>query len=207
MKGLLLKDFYMGIKYCRSFIAVVFIFLAISCLGDNNLFFLFYPCMISSLIPVTLISYDEREKWNLYSATLPYSKAQIVSSKYLIGLFVEIVVFSITAVTLAVRMMSAASFVMEEYLTLLSALFVLTCIGPSLVLPFIFKFGAEKGRIAYYIVIGILCAGGTLIAGIGFQFPPARDTRWVLALICVAAAAVYILSWLLSIAFYKKREL
>ena len=93
MKGLLLKDFYMAAKYCRAFLLLVIVFLAVSIWGDENVFFVIYPVLIAGMIPVTLYSYDEREKWTLYSGTLPYTRTQFVSSKYLVGLFFETAVF------------------------------------------------------------------------------------------------------------------
>ena len=81
MKGLLLKDLYMSAKYCRAFIAIVIIFLAVSFWGDGNAFFIIYPVLLAGIIPTSLISYDERHKWDKYSGTLPYSRAQLVSAK------------------------------------------------------------------------------------------------------------------------------
>ena len=39
MKGLLLKDFYLSWRYCRAFIVIVAVFLAVSFTGDDNIFF------------------------------------------------------------------------------------------------------------------------------------------------------------------------
>ncbi|NMP37237.1 MAG: ABC-2 transporter permease [Clostridiales bacterium] len=97
MKGLLLKDFYMIGKYCRSFVLILTVFLVVSCFGNDNTFFIIYPVLIAGMIPVTLISYDEREKWHIYSETLPYTRAQFVSVKYLIGLLFELTVFLLSA--------------------------------------------------------------------------------------------------------------
>ena len=44
MKGLLLKDLYMAAKYCRAFLLIVVVFLAVSFFGDDNIFFVVYPC-------------------------------------------------------------------------------------------------------------------------------------------------------------------
>ena len=87
MKGLLLKDLYLAAKHCRAFLLVAVVFLGVSFAGDENIFFIVYPTLITSMIPMTLISYDERDRWTQYSAALPYSRGQLVSSKYLIGLF------------------------------------------------------------------------------------------------------------------------
>ena len=66
MKGLLLKDFYLISKYCRAFLFIMAVFIGVSFLGEGNLFFAFYPCIISGMLPMTLIAYDEQKrKWFL----------------------------------------------------------------------------------------------------------------------------------------------
>ena len=95
MKGLLLKDFYLSWRYCRAFLVIVAVFLAVSFTGDDNIFFLIYPIMIASVIPMTLVSYDEHDKWTAYSGTLPYTRAQLVSTKYLVGMCFGSVAFLI----------------------------------------------------------------------------------------------------------------
>ncbi len=207
MKGLLLKDLYMAAKYCRAFLVIVAIFLAISFFGGDNIFFIIYPTMIAGIIPMTLISYDERDKWMLYSGTLPYSKAQLVSVKYLIGLIFGGSTLLVSMAAAAVRMQLNGYFSLSELFATGAALLVLGLIGPTLLLPFVFKFGAEKGRIAFYLMMGIICAIAAILAGLGFQTILLMNQPGVLGLICGGAILLYILSWRLSILFYRKREL
>ena len=96
MKGLLLKDFYLSWRYCRAFLVIVAVFLAVSFVGEDNVFFMIYPIMIASVIPMTLLSYDEHDKWTSYSGTLPYTRTQLVSSKYLVGLCFGTVAFLVS---------------------------------------------------------------------------------------------------------------
>lgn len=205
MKGLLLKDYYMIIKYCKAFIFVLALFLLISCFEDSNMFFMFYPILIAGLIPITLISYDEREKWSTYSLTLPYDKNEIVISKYLVGLILEMLVFILIAVVQGVRLAYTGAFIMNDYLSLLSIVFGMGLIGPSILMPFIFKFGAEKGRIAYYIVIGLLCVCGTILAGSGITIKTNLEYLWIL--VVIVSLLVYFASLLISIKFYQKKEI
>ena len=207
MKGLMLKDLYMSAKYCRAFLIIVFVFLAVSFFGDENVFFIIYPTMIASIIPVTLISYDERDKWNQYSGTLPYSKAHIVSSKYITGLLFGGSVFILSVLAAAVRMMLKNSFSWDALLMTAVFLLALGVIGPTLLLPFVFKFGAEKGRIAFYVMVGLLCSVGAVLAGIGFNVGLSADSLSLSVIIILAAVLLYALSWRLSILFYQKREL
>ncbi len=96
MKGLLLKDFYQLTKYCRAYLAVALVFAAAAAV-NNNMFFLVYPMIMVSVIPINLISYDEKSKWNLYAGALPYSRRQLVSVKYVIALVVFCAAFLLLA--------------------------------------------------------------------------------------------------------------
>lgn len=206
MKGLLLKDFYMTTKYCRAFLLIIVVSLAAS-FFDHESFFIIYPIIIASMVPVTLVSYDEREKWTVYSGTLPYTKTQIVSSKYLLGLLVNLLVFLAAAAVQAFCMFSTVSFVMADYLSILVLMIILGLIGPAVVMPFIFRFGAEKGRIVYFAVIAALCALSTLAVGSDVPFPIQLSSEWGMTLMMFAAVLIYVISWLLSIVFYKNREI
>ncbi len=208
MKGLLLKDFYMVIKYCKSYLLIFATFILASVFGDNNFFFAFYPCLLAGMIPVNLLGYDERSKWSSYCGTLPLTKAQIVSGKYLIGLFAQIAVIALSAIAQAVRMHISGAFDMESYLAFLAFFLILSCLSSSITLPFIFKFGVEKGRIAYYITIGVVCGGGFAATGL-FEYmgTVTFPADVLLPILCIVAVLVYALSWYLSVVFYRKREI
>ncbi len=207
MKGLLLKDLYMIRKYCRSYMLIIVVFILVSVASDQNFFFIFYPCLMSGMIPVTLLGYDERSKWSLYCGTLPYTKAQIVSGKYLVGLFAQLAVIILATLAQAVRMYLQGTFDARGYLALMELVLILSCFSASISLPFIFKYGVEKGRIAYYIMIGVVCGGSVAATGVFETMQTVEfSAGTVMPVLCVAAVAVYALSWYLSIVFYEKRE-
>ena len=104
MKGLLLKDWYMMRKYCRIYLVICLGFLFLSLMDSENMFFVFYPCLLTGIVPVNLLAYDERSRWLQYSGTLPYTRAQIVSGKYLIGLLIQAAVLSATGIVQSIRM-------------------------------------------------------------------------------------------------------
>lgn len=207
MKGLLLKDLYMTKKHLKSWMFMMLVFIGASCLDSDTMFFVFYPCMLSGMIPVSLLGYDERSKWDVYAGTLPCTKAQIVSAKYLIGLVVHGGVLLLTAITQGIRMAMTNSFLWNDYLALLGMLVMLGCASAAITLPFMFKFGVEKGRMAYYIMVGVISGCSALLPR---YFEPAMDQVSMNGVFTVAMAIVvglYALSWYLSIRFYEKREL
>ena len=126
------------------------------------MFFVFYPCLLCGMIPVTLLGYDERSRWTEYVGTLPYTKMQIVSAKYMIGLFTQITMLLVVCITQGAKMGIEGTFVLKEFLVLMMLLLMMSSVASSLTLPFVFKYGVEKGRSAYYVMIGVVCAGSIL---------------------------------------------
>lgn len=207
MKGLLLKDWYLMIKYCKSFLLLIIIFTAVSFSGEENAFFLMYPCVMASMIPMTLCSYDEREKWCAYSLTLPVSKTQYVSAKYILGLLINVVVVTAIGVALAFRMMSFNSFNVTGYMSTLGVIALATMIIPSILMPFVYKLGTEKARIAYIGAIAVAFAASAAFSvmapEIGFSIVGGAG----IAITFVLLMAVYAASWFISVKFYNKREI
>lgn len=208
MKGLLLKDWYMMKKYCKAYIAIIVVFIAVFLVSNDNLFFVFYPCMICGMIPVNLLGYDERSHWVQYSGTMPYTKAQLVSGKYLIGLLAQLTILVVTGVVQAAKMIIAGDFIIGDFAVLMLLMLIVSMLIPSISLPFIFKLGVEKGRTAYYVMIGFVCGVSALVSSLfrgqlGMEIKP----NLVLAILAVVGIGMYILSWYLSIVFYKKRDI
>lgn len=208
MKGLLLKDWYMIKSYCKSYILIAAVFIAMSLVSSENLFFVFYPCLLCGMIPVTMLGYDERSRWLQYSGTMPYSKTQIVSAKYLIGLFLEIAMLVIVAAAHGIKMYFDGSFNPADFTVLLLLILFVSSMASSIVLPFAFKYGVEKGRLAYYVMIGIVCALGVIFTSL-FKGQMNVEIKPGLFLVLLAAAGIglNVLSWYLSVIFFEKREI
>ena len=208
MKGLLLKDWYMMKKYCRAYLLIAVVFIAVSLFSNDNMFFVFYPCLLCGMIPVNLLGYDERSRWMQYSGTLPYTKTQIVSGKYLIELLSQITILVATGVAQAAKMLIAHNFELGDFAVLMLLMLIVSTLTSSICLPFVFKLGVEKGRTAYYVMIGFVCGASVLASSIlRGQLVSEIQPNLILALVAVAGIGIYILSWYLSIVFFKKREI
>ena len=213
MKGLLVKDLYMSKTYCRVYLLIAAAFLALyafsSVNGKENLFFLLYPTVLAGMVPINLIAYESQCKWEQFAGTLPCTRAQLVSAKYLIGLmfFGILLVLSLAVMSLAMVIAGSFSLAMLWSQSVLMALcFFGSC---TFILPLVFRFGIEKARMMYLAMIGLVCgltaaigvvSNGSAYAG-GWQMPRA------IPLVALAAVVLYLLSWGLSIRFYQKREL
>lgn len=207
MKGLLLKDFYLIKKYCWWLLAMVAMFVASATMAHDGYgsFFLAYSCVLTGMIPTTLLSYDEREKWSQYSATMPYSRGQLVSVKYIIG------IIAVGYALLWSMILNIFSMIDSGDFSLLSLISVATVIPGGLTistisLPIQFKFGTEKGRMIYAVAIGFICALYVLLSKFGFMSTILAHPLSGAAIILISVAA-YSLSWVLSIKVYEKREI
>ncbi len=207
MKGLLLKDWYMMKKYCKMYFFLSVVFIAGSLVNDT-LYFAVYPGVFCSMIPMTLFAYDEHSRWVQYSGTMPYTKAQIVSGKYIIGLLTQLAALVLMGIAQAVKMMIGGDFIPGDFAASLSLVLVVSTLSPAISLPFVFKLGIEKGRIASSVMAGFVCAAGALSAvflgsGLGTEIKSGP----VPAILAVAGIGIYLLSWHMSVTIYKKREI
>ena len=206
MKGLLLKDFYMAKRYFGWFMLVIAGMLIMSCLVEDMQIFLIYPMIVSNIIPVSLIAYDEHDKWSQYSGTLPYTRAQVVTGKYLVSVCLGVAFFLLSMAVASVRMQMYGQFIMEAWMRIGVIVLILGCLAPILMLPVVFKFGAEKGRIIYLAILGVICGVlmGLDVKGISLS---TMHNLWPIVAVLGVMVALYALSWRLSIRFYQKRDL
>ena len=207
MKGLLRKDIYMAAKYYRAVLVAVAIFLMLAILDEANLFFLTYAVLISGMLPVSLLSYDAHFKWEQYSGTLPYTRAQLVSAKYLMGLIFSGGVLLVCLGVLALRQILGEGFDLDTFLGAGLLCLGLGVASPVLLLPLAFKFGPEKGRVLFFVLVGAICGICFVMGQTGFLTGLSVGNGAVAVLAALGVTLVlYLLSWRLSIHFYQKKE-
>ena len=208
MKALIYKDLLAVWKYCRTHIFMCAAFLLASTFVEEYSFLQMYPLIFMGMLVNTLIAYDERDKWDRQVLTMPVTRKQYVSAKYLTGLILQGVVLVLTALAHGLQLHLAGSLVWDAFWADISMLVVLAVSAPSLILPFIFKNGSEKGRMAYLIVFGTLfalvAAGGVVLAKLGMVVELTELPMGIVSV--VAAVVLYPASWLLSVHWYGKRE-
>lgn len=208
MKGLFLADWYMAKKYCRSYFLIMLVFIAVSFWGNNNTFLIIYPVILAGMLPVTLLGYSERHKWTVYCETLPLTRKQAVAEKYLLTTALLCGTFLLIAAVQAVRLSAGGYFRAQEYGALLAPLLTAGFLSPSITLPCMFKYGVEKGRIAYYVVVGFTYAA--VAAGMFLSDAPHRQVAvppYAVFLLPLFGVAVFAVSYWISVRVYAKREL
>ena len=201
MKALMLKDTYVIWRQMKYFLVMILLFSALPS-GFNNAFAVIYAAML----PYTALAYDERSKWDQLAAMMPYSTRDVVLGKYVFGWL------CIGAAAVLSGLFQAA-LSMVSHREVLSGMLALSLLGGfcilAISLPVMFRFGVEKGRLAMFLIIFLVCGTAGAIANIAdsatggtafaFQGP-------VLAVMLIAAVVLTAVSVPLSIRFYAKRQ-
>ena len=213
MKGLLLKDFYMMWKNFRFYFVMCVIFLIFGIMVKNNFFMLFYPAFVCSLMPMNILSFDEKSGWDRYSLCFPLSRTQLVSARYLFSLLLAGGIFLLYVLGLVFKVCILEHSPAELWPTLavyLPALAGMMFLPQSIIFPGVLKFGTQKGSIAYYLALGVIVGVGVAVLNVFDTLSPAavdfNDISRFLWLLPLAAALLYALSWPLSARIYEKKD-
>lgn len=86
MKGLILKDLLNLKAQYKVFVVMILFFVVFALMGDSHDTLGVILTMITIMLPITALAYDERSQWDKYALTMPVSRRDLVLSKYLLGL-------------------------------------------------------------------------------------------------------------------------
>ena len=162
IKGLIVKDLLQLKIYRKTLLLFLLVFIAISLMQTtNNSFAYMIIPMITlgfSMFSIASFSYDEMFKVDKFILNLPVNKKEIVISKYIFVIIATILgalVGVIFSIVLDFVILHRFNNIMETITTGLASIFSLSLIV-CIQIPCIYKWGAEKGRICFFIIVGIL---------------------------------------------------
>lgn len=158
MKGLLIKDFQLSLLNIRMLviICVVSIFITSSSTGSAA-FVISYVTIIFFMFVLTSISYDETDHSISFLFTLPISRKTYVREKYIFSLICGMIglVFS-TAVCIIVGAVKNVNLIEPGMIPAALGIYLTLLFIVALMLPIQLKFGGDNGRIALFIVFGVI---------------------------------------------------
>lgn len=156
MLGLLVKDLRIALtrKYALLIILVIALIMGTSMEGP---FIIGYVTMIALMLAVGTIIYDEMDNGYDFMMTMPLTRKTYVREKYLFCLLSALVAWLVGAILTcaAYIIRQKASALLEDIpisLVLIPVLFIL----PAVMIPLQLKLGAERSRIATYIIFGFI---------------------------------------------------
>lgn len=201
MLGLIVKDLMNLKKTVGVYALFIAFYFVVSFVNKNAAFLNGMVFIFSAMLPITAMSYDERAKWDKYALTMPVSRRDMVISKYLLGLVFMVIglVFSI------IISLTFSKNIFDDLMgSLLTASVGIGII--SLAMPILFKLGVEKGRLLMMLVFLLPAALIILLPQIGIPAPSEEILNTAATFWPMIIIAVWIVSLLLSIHIYKKKE-
>lgn len=205
LKGLILKDLLVLKQQGKILLVMMVFYMVLGVAMDMTNVFIPMMVMVSSMLPVTCMAYDERSQWERYALTIPVSRTKIVVEKYLLGLALVAAAVLLGVAGGGVSILMNGS---GDWAELLGSIGGVTCVGVyflSFMLPIIYKLGTEKARIAMIVIFLI----PTLLVVLGSKLGLSVSEEMVIQLLKIAPAAalvLFLLSMAVSLSIYKKKE-
>lgn len=168
MKGLILKDLLCLKNQMKYLFFIVGIFLLLAAFNKDYSLVAFIIPFYLVMIIISTFGYDEFNNFNSYCNTFPLSRKDVVKSKYLLILLsiLTSLVMGFLVNLLILNLGEGASF--EELFSFVVGGVVGITIVISILVPFFYKYGVQRGRIMLFIVvIGLSFIGGALYKLLG----------------------------------------
>lgn len=198
MKGLLLKDLKtLGAQAKILFLLLAF-YLVFSVAQRDYSMLSVMVSVFGAILPITALAYDERGKWERYALTMPISRRDLVLSKYLLGLLLLGGGFLLSV---ACQLLGGAD-VLSAVVSSLQSLSI-GALMLSVTLLASFRFGVEKGRFVMMLAVFLPSA---VVLSVGRLASAALWVERLLNLLPVIAAAALLLSAMMAVRIYAKRE-
>ena len=207
LKGLILKDLYLVRRQILivAIVLAVYIVMALISSGGGSIgtFTGTYSVVVMSLLPITILNFDEKSKWGRYSAAMPVSRRVNVLSKYIIMIVLSVINAAVIGLVYTLSKESARMifivFILAASLTTGS---VVTALG--------YKFGSTNARFIFTAVIFVAVISAVAVAGgISISFGNELGSGLTIAaLIFLAVSALVCLaSFMISAHIYENKDL
>ena len=156
MKGLIIKDLCVIKNQMKTLLLVLALFIFLSIANKDATFVLFLIPFYMIMILITTFSYDEFNKWECYCNSLPLSRKEIVKAKYLLfnASSLIVLILGVLASFIIPNFIENTTFE-SIYASIIGVAFGI-CLVISLLIPFYYKFGSQKGRIMLFLTVAIL---------------------------------------------------
>lgn len=162
MRALLLKDILALKRTLRIYAAFLVVYCGIGIFSDNPSFFMVFITVLSIMLPINAMTIDKGCHWNAYAACLPIPRSMSVLSKYVLG---GLGILAAIIPCLVFRLVDRYTSLITDTISW-SEIALMTALALTILafqMPFLFRFGPERGRFASMAVLLLLCIGLPMI--------------------------------------------
>lgn len=194
MTALLKKDFLETITSFRSLILIMLVFGTVGAVSFSASFLAAYLVILPGSLASSLINLEEKEKWNSYCMTLPVTRKDVVTSKYIYTMIMVTIGAVLTTLINLAHGETQILYVFMLYFSIGLAV-------PVLTVPLTYQFGADKAR--YFSMFIIILLTLSVIRA---------DVSEVMAIMSPSVMSagmivLFALSWFVSCRIYERKEI
>lgn len=215
MRGLLEKDFRL-LKGQKNFFLLILVITVLLSLNSEDNFVVTYLTFIAGFLTISSFSYDDNGNCMPFLMTLPVSRTLYVKSKYLLGFLLTTLGWLCgMIISVAVALFHRSLPLPGELLFQLAWVF-LWMIMLAFILPPLFKYGAEKGRMAtlaiMLVLMAVIFAASKLGEELGYDMDSylnaltGLSTVVLVAGMAVVALVMVLISYSISAKIVEKKE-
>ena len=202
MFKLIKKDFILQ----KKMLAVYLVILAFCLYSDYNLVFI--VMIVSSLFVMNSHYYDEKDNAHILLNSLPYTRKEIVSSKY-----IGAILFSLIVIPLSIAgQLIIDNAMLQEPLKIIILSLLLVLFFTAFYLPFFYKFTQQYLLVGFtfiFILLIFLVNKLPLFLSEHFagtvKFVSELNDVTLLSSLSLIAVVCYLVSWMLSVHIYQKK--
>ena len=215
MRGLLEKDFRL-LKGQKNFFLLILVITVLLSLNSENNFAVTYLTFIAGFLTISSFGYDDNGNCMPFLMTLPVSRMLYVKSKYLLGFLLTFIGWLAGMVISMITALLHKAPPTADAVLFQLAWVILWMIMLSFVLPMLFKFGAEKGRMAtlamMLVFMAIVFAFTKLAEGMGMDMDACLNAlvgQQIIVLVAglaVVALILVLISYFISVKIVQKKE-
>ena len=203
LPGLMLKDL-LNLRSTIITLIVLLLILVVSLISMGFIMPIYFLMIIfAAILPMTSITMDDIAKWDRYALTMPFTRKDIVRSKYVLMIMLIGSAILISGIIFAISF-----YLMPENALSFWLIILISAVGllySSFLLPLLYKFGSEKAR---YIMLLPMILVGILIGGWVVVFGDSLPENLLIYILITAAGSIcaFIASYFVSVRLYEKKE-
>ncbi len=215
MRGLIEKDLRLTLIRKQT-IAIFLVMAVIMGISMNGAFLIAYLTMLAMIIGTGSISYDEYDNGYTFLMTLPFDRKTYVREKYLFSLMAAVIAWCFGALIFAIIDVTRTGGAGLAEIPMTTAVIPAMYLGTALLVPLQLKYGAEKSRVALFIIFGVIAGAAVGLSKImedaanpfvniinTFHDLPDAVVLLLLIAVCIIATTI---SYLCSVRIMEKKE-
>ena len=192
MKGIWFKDLISAKRILTIYL------LMIICFSFGGAKGVFFALCYSIMVPVNLLGFDERSRFDRYASVLPLTGLQCVADKYIVTYLCMAMMMALSSLIAFIR--TGAASAMEDML-----LYAATVLAThALCMPLLIRMGITKGQWIYLLALAIEFGAVALVGKLGGEGVVEKISALALP-IFLAALAVNIASMFVAAKMFDRR--